>query len=70
MQGHKIPIGTKYGHWTVVSESLQLSMAGHSSHLCECLCGSREFIPHFKLVRNNYPHCSECKTFKREKNDR
>jgi hypothetical protein len=70
MARESVEIGKRFGHWLVMSEGIPLSMAGHDSHLCECLCGSREFISHLKLAYDNYPRCSECNTYKKDKHDR
>ena len=54
-KSHKIAIGHRYGHWTILSEAQRLG--GDTRYLCRCVCGLEKHVSAITLRNGSSTSC-------------
>lgn len=60
---HQIPIGTKFGKWTVIAFKGVIN--GHAYWLCQCDCGTEKVQLGSALLRGETTCCEKCRGIKK-----
>jgi hypothetical protein len=52
---HKIQIGHRYGHWTIINEAQRIG--GDTRYLCQCECGTEKLVSAITLRNGSSTSC-------------
>lgn len=63
-----IPIGSKFGQWTVVGVDGKTHNTAHTYYSCQCACGNTGSITADRLRRGHATKCHDCANLDNGKN--